>query len=139
MIDLNGFKKINDCHGHHVGDELLRRVAMRLQQSLRKSDTVARLAGDEFAIFLHNANLEYAQQISQNILFALRNSIAVYELRLHVGGSLGISVFPQHGRDTESLLQNADAAMYTAKRNNSGVATFSKPKPRLHKVLETQI
>lgn len=87
MIDLNGFKAINDTYGHHVGDDVLAYVAQLLRQILRKSDTVARLGGDEFAVLLTDASVTYANQLAQKILFSLKKAIELNEHRLYVGGS----------------------------------------------------
>jgi len=124
MIDLNGFKSINDSHGHHIGDEVLVCVGQRLRQLLRVSDTVARLGGDEFAVLLVNADVTYANQVAQKILFTLKQAITINSNKLYVGASLGICTYPQHGADMQSLVRHADAAMYVAKRGNSGVSTY---------------
>ncbi len=125
MIDLNGFKAINDTYGHHAGDEVLVCVAQRLMHILRKSDTVARLGGDEFAVLLTDAGAAYANQLAQKIIFSMKKAVELSECRLYVGASIGISVYPQHGDDIHTLVKHADAAMYVAKRGNSGVATYS--------------
>lgn len=139
ILDLNGFKAINDTYGHHAGDEVLVYVARRLQHILRKSDTVARLGGDEFAILLTDANVAYANQLAQKILFSMKKTIELCDHRLYVGASLGISVFPQHGNDVQTLMRQADAAMYVAKRSNSGVATYNGTETIRQPIVHNQI
>ena len=124
MMDLNRFKEVNDTLGHQIGDEVLIHVAQRLKRILRSSDTVARLGGDEFAVLINDAGATYANHVAQKILLSMKK---VFELRghnLYVGGSVGISVFPQHGMDAQTMLKHADIAMYVAKRNNSGVSIY---------------
>jgi diguanylate cyclase (GGDEF)-like protein len=116
-LDLDDFKWVNDTLGHHAGDELLRRMAAVLTSSLRETDTVARLAGDEFAIVLPDVG--DARQIDK-VLATLRTRlqspvrIAGHELKLRA--SIGVAVFPVHAGDADALLRSADAAMYRVKR-----------------------
>lgn len=123
LVDLDLFKRINDTLGHSVGDQLLREVAARLQKCVRPGDTVSRQGGDEFAIVLPdltNANGD-AARIAQRILNMVARPCALDEKELHASCSIGISVFPRDGRGAESLLKNADVALYRAKdmgRNN---------------------
>jgi diguanylate cyclase (GGDEF)-like protein len=122
FIDLDHFKFINDSMGHNAGDELLCQVAERLQGSVRDSDTVARLGGDEFVVILNEQPREdVVFRAMQRILTRIAEPIHVNERELHVTCSAGISLYPQDGADVETLLKNADAAMYRAKaqgRNN---------------------
>lgn len=123
LVDLDLFKRINDTLGHSVGDQLLREVAARLQKCVRPGDTVSRQGGDEFAVVLPdltNAN-DDAARIAQRILNMVARPCALDEKELHASCSIGISVFPRDGRGAESLLKNADVALYRAKdmgRNN---------------------
>jgi diguanylate cyclase (GGDEF)-like protein len=116
-LDIDDFKWVNDTLGHHAGDELLRRMASVLTSSLRETDTVARLAGDEFAIVLPDVG--DARQIDK-VLATLRSRlqtpahIAGHDLKLRA--SIGVAVFPVHAQDADSLLRSADAAMYRVKR-----------------------
>jgi diguanylate cyclase (GGDEF)-like protein/PAS domain S-box-containing protein len=123
FIDLDRFKTINDSLGHDVGDELLKRVAARLTACVRASDTVARLGGDEFAIILENlpADGQEAQSVAEKMITSLAAPIQAGEHQLTTSCSLGISIFPQDGRDAQTLMKHADVAMYDAKakgRNN---------------------
>ncbi|MDD2886002.1 MAG: EAL domain-containing protein [Dechloromonas sp.] len=123
LIDLDQFKKVNDTLGHHVGDELLKSVALRLRDCVRASDIVARLGGDEFVVVL--PDIESALMVA-SIAGKVQRSLAdtshnIGTHALYATPSIGISLFPSDGRDTETLLRNADAAMYHAKnagRNN---------------------
>ncbi|MEE9356049.1 MAG: EAL domain-containing protein [Methylococcaceae bacterium] len=122
FIDLDGFKKINDAFGHAGGDELIRRVAWRLGSCVRKKDTLARLGGDEFVIVLENiVNSGDVALIAQKILVALAHPFSLNEQNAYITSSIGISIYPRDGKKVETLLKNADTAMYRAKecgRNN---------------------
>jgi diguanylate cyclase (GGDEF)-like protein/PAS domain S-box-containing protein len=116
FLDLDGFKPINDSLGHEIGDELLRTVARRLQQCLREGDTVARLGGDEFVICLPSLrDGTAAGTIADKVLESLCAPIAIGENQLQVTCSIGISLYPRDGTDTQALLRAADIAMYQAK------------------------
>lgn len=122
FIDLDRFKTINDSLGHIVGDALLKSAAKRLQNLVRKVDTVARFGGDEFVILLEDVqSSKNVVIVVQKILLALEAVFEIEEHRLHTSGSIGISLYPEDGLDAETLIKNADAAMYKAKeggRNN---------------------
>lgn len=127
LLDLDGFKAINDSLGHEAGDVVLRTVAERLSGSLRESDTVARTGGDEFLVLLTTeATAEAAQPVARKLLAELGRPIAIGAAanspRTTIGGSIGIAVFPDHGSDIDNLIAAADAAMYAAK--NAGKNTF---------------
>lgn len=124
MLDLDRFKEINDTLGHQTGDALLQQVGARLRNVLRDSDTVARLGGDEFAVLLPNVSDTNALRIAATIHERLEKVYEVYEHSLYVGVSIGLAVFPHHGETSESLLQHADVAMYTAKRGNRGIMLY---------------
>jgi diguanylate cyclase (GGDEF)-like protein/PAS domain S-box-containing protein len=115
FLDLDGFKGVNDTMGHAVGDELLRVVSDRLKGVLRQSDTLARLGGDEFVILASGANSSYAAQVANKILETLRKPFRLAGEDVSVSGSIGISVYPDHGTDPNSLMRAADIAMYVAK------------------------
>lgn len=120
FLDLNGFKQINDVMGHHAGDELLRKVAKRLQSCTRLSDIVGRLGGDEFLI----AALDVADQASaalmvDKVLYSFSEPFTVAGDEIFCRPSIGVAVFPQDGDTTEALIQHADVAMYEAKRNKA--------------------
>ncbi len=124
LMDLDRFKLINDTLGHQVGDKLLQQVAQRLRLLLRESDTIARLGGDEFAILLPGADVRQAVHTVNKIVQAFEQPFVVNGQRLEVGCSLGIALYPHHGRDAGTLLQRADVAMYMAKRGNRGYALY---------------
>jgi len=120
-IDLDKYKQINDTLGHRVGDEVLCEVARRLQMSLRTSDSVARVGGDEFTVLAQDlAQPEDAERVAATLLasFALPFELAANQTALTA--SLGISMFPEHGEDPLTLLRNADIAMYSAKQAGGG-------------------
>ncbi|MBJ7314366.1 putative bifunctional diguanylate cyclase/phosphodiesterase [Rugamonas sp. CCM 8940] len=117
FIDLNRFKMINDTLGRQIGDELLRDVAQRFRSVLRDQDLVARLGGDEFAVGLFDISQHYeASMVAHKLLAALSAPFLIGGHDLRVGGSIGISVYPQDGSDAETLLRLADIAMYRAKQ-----------------------
>jgi diguanylate cyclase (GGDEF)-like protein len=129
-LDLNGFKQVNDTLGHHSGDELLKHVGIRLTDCVRDTDTIARLGGDEFAVLLPNvSSVADATEVARRILEAIKKPIDLDGEPAHVGASIGVAVFPEHGDDTEGLLQQADGAMYTAKRGRLGVCIAGEPPP----------
>ncbi len=124
FLDLDDFKKVNDSLGHEIGDKLLIEAARRLQQVVRKSDTVGRLGGDEFIVLLGGLNAaEDALPFTENLLNQLRSSFLIEGRELLLSGSAGISVYPQDGDTPSELLRNADSAMYHAKE--AGRNTFS--------------
>jgi diguanylate cyclase (GGDEF)-like protein len=125
FIDLDGFKKVNDSLGHDVGDQLLREVAVRLATCIRASDTIGRIGGDEFVIVLEDACLPVdAVRVCQRIEVALAAPFDLDGHRLPTKASVGIAIFPTDGTDAATLLRNADAAMYQAKRTASGRFQF---------------
>lgn len=122
FIDLDNFKTVNDSLGHHAGDELLKRVASRIQSGLRAADLVARLGGDEFLVVVSDLALpEDVVPVAEKLLSTVSESFSLEGHIITVSPSIGISVFPRDGMDRDSLIKNADAAMYLAKergRNN---------------------
>jgi len=132
LADLDRFKEVNDTLGHHVGDLLLVHFARRLQDCIRESDTIARLGGDEFAILLPAASaVERAWSVSGRIVQAVQRPFEVAQgLRLEVGVSIGIAMFPEHADDQARLLQCADVAMYAAKKGAGPVQLYDRDKDR---------
>jgi len=124
IMDLDRFKDINDTLGHQYGDKVLQQVSTRMRTALRESDTIARLGGDEFAILLPNTSLAQAKAIANKLLRIVEEPFVIGEQVLHVGGSIGITLYPQHGEDEVALLQRADVAMYVAKRGHHGSAVY---------------
>jgi len=115
-LDLDGFKSVNDAHGHGIGDELLCVVAGRLTGQVRQSDTVARLGGDEFLVLLPDAgHARDGVRIARKILAAIRRPCRIGGRRMQVTGSIGVAIYPQDGRSAETLMKHADQAMYEAK------------------------
>jgi diguanylate cyclase (GGDEF)-like protein/PAS domain S-box-containing protein len=135
MIDLDGFKAINDTFGHAIGDQLLVQASRRIQGCLRPADTAARLGGDEFAVLLDGASPSDSVLVAQRILQSLRNPIRLDDKELFVDASIGIAESPHGSVQAEAILRDADAAMYAAK--NAGGRRIEVFRPELHKeVLE---
>ncbi len=129
FVDLDHFKDTNDSLGHDVGDRLLRAIARRLQSCLREDDSVARLGGDEFVMCLAElSGSNDAILIADKILDALRRPLMVDQHELHVGGSIGISLYPDNGDDAEALMRTADTAMYHAKEKGRDNYQFFVPR-----------
>jgi diguanylate cyclase len=140
FVDLNNFKQINDTLGHAVGDQVLRLVAKRLAAAVRESDTVSRHGGDEFLILLTDvSHATDVVQIATKLIAALGRPARVGDHVLRLTASIGISLYPRDGENTDTLIQRADAAMYRAKRDGDGGFAFygtssdeeQTPSPRL--------
>lgn len=117
LIDLDGFKRVNDEHGHATGDRVLETIARRLQDAVREMDTVARLGGDEFVVLLPQiADIEDALAVADKIHDVIATPIRLGEHVHQVGSSIGASVYPEHGDEAATLLHHADHAMYHGKR-----------------------
>src|SRR5688572_30538045 len=125
LIDLDGFKEVNDVLGHHAGDLVLKEVAMRLRGSLRASDTVARLGGDEFAVLLPATDVNRAELAARKVLHDLEPPFVTDGRPLMVSASIGIAGVPWHAATSEELLQKADSAMYVAKNDRSGYTVYN--------------
>lgn len=125
FLDLDGFKQINDTLGHDAGDLLLQGVAKRLKETIRASDTVARVGGDEFTFVLNNVESdENAALVANKIIVALSEPFDLMGQRRQVGGSIGISIFPDDANDPENLVKQADEAMYLAKHSGKNTHRF---------------
>jgi diguanylate cyclase (GGDEF)-like protein len=126
-LDLDGFKAINDQHGHAIGDELLRIVALRLDRAVRTSDMMSRLGGDEFACLLLESqmNRPLLEAMADKMYDTVSAPIHLGALRLQVRPSIGIALYPEHGLSAAALIRHADAAMYQAKRAQSHFRFFS--------------
>jgi diguanylate cyclase (GGDEF)-like protein/PAS domain S-box-containing protein len=128
LLDLDYFKNVNDTLGHGVGDQLLSAVGHRLQGLLRRGDTVARIGGDEFLLLLPEMlQVEYATTLAQKVLQAFREPFACDGHELHITTSIGIAIFPDDDGDADTLIKNADIAMYRAK--NKGRDSFQRYTP----------
>ena len=125
VIDLDRFKEINDALGHHIGDQVLVEVSLRLLAELGELDTVARLGGDEFAVLLPECDAEDAILMCKKLLRAMDEVLEIEGMALPVSMSIGACFFPQHGDDVATLLRRADVAMYTAKKNKLGYAIYN--------------
>lgn len=124
LMDLDRFKEVNDTLGHAAGDMILCELAMRLRNAVREPDTVARLGGDEFAVILANADTAAAIDTARRIGAALEPAFVLNGKPLTLAASIGISVYPEHGADFDSLLRRADIAMYAAKRRRGDFAVY---------------
>lgn len=123
FIDLDRFKPVNDAFGHHVGDMLLIAVAIRMEDSIRKSDTIARTGGDEFVVVLNQINsTNEAEMVCSKIIEALSQPFHIENHELNISCSIGVGIYPNDGTEKNNLMKNADAAMYRAKKK--GRSTF---------------
>lgn len=125
LLDLNGFKEVNDTLGHHAGDGILQETALRLLGAMRVSDTVSRLGGDEFAIILPNTTLKESAIWCGKIVELFKAPYVFTKQTVQVGCSIGVAAYPQHGVTSEILMRKADLAMYFSKRNNLPYKVFS--------------
>jgi diguanylate cyclase (GGDEF)-like protein/PAS domain S-box-containing protein len=135
FLDLDGFKHINDSLGHPIGDKLLQSVARRLLALVRGSDTVSRQGGDEFVVLL--SELEHPQDAAvsaKKILSTLTAPHSIAGHDLHITGSIGVSIYPADGHDAETLIKNADTAMYYAKENGRNDYQFFEPQMNVRAV-----
>ena len=140
FLDLDGFKHINDSLGHAIGDKLLQSVADRLSACVRKSDTVSRQGGDEFVILLPEvAHAADAAISAAKIISELKEPLNIGEQSLRVTVSIGISTYPDNGEDAETLIKNADTAMYQAKENGRQSYQFFKPAMNVRAVARQSI
>lgn len=131
MLDLNDFKAVNDAFGHSVGDTVIREFGSRLTKGVRATDTAARIGGDEFAWILPKVSgPEAAMRIVHKRLAAAQQPVEAHGRRLEVGLSAGIAIYPEDGRDIDTLMRHADEAMYSAKRQGVPVAFHPARKRR---------
>jgi len=127
-MDIDRFKEVHDAHGHEFGDLLLRAVAQRLTKSVRQSDTVARIGGDEFVIILETVRqIGEGDTVANHVRRALARPITILEHAMNVTVSMGISFYPDNGEDADTLLRAADYAMYLAKREGGNRHTTCLP------------
>ncbi|MHC9058396.1 cyclic di-GMP phosphodiesterase [Pantoea sp. y20] len=119
-LDLDNFKKVNDAYGHMFGDQLLQAVSLAILSCLGKDQTLARLGGDEFVVLAENTSQAALEAMASRILERLRQPFRIGLIEVYSGCSLGIALAPLHGEDRESLIRNADTAMYHAKENGRG-------------------
>ncbi|WP_086868702.1 cyclic di-GMP phosphodiesterase [Kosakonia pseudosacchari] len=119
-LDLDNFKKVNDAYGHMFGDQLLQAVALAILSCLEEGQVLARLGGDEFIVLATDTSQSLLEAMASRILTRLRQPFRIGLIEVYTGCSLGISLAPQHGNDRESVIRNADTAMYTAKESGRG-------------------
>ena len=128
LVDLDRFKSINDSIGHQAGDELLKEVAQRLRSTLRQIDTLARLGGDEFVIIVNCiAGHEHAKSVIRQVLDCVAQPMVLASITVQTSPSIGVSLYPQDGKDPQTLLKAADAAMYHAKKMGRNTFQFFTP------------
>jgi diguanylate cyclase (GGDEF)-like protein len=124
LVDLNGFKDVNDTLGHHRGDLVLQAVGPRLRASFRSEDLVARLGGDEFAVFMPGADSSAAQAAVARLQDALHRPVDLDGISIELDASIGLAWYPEHGEDVDTLLQRADVAMYRAKASHHSLVIY---------------
>lgn len=124
FLDLDGFKQVNDGYGHEMGDRILKQAGVRLAQQLRQSDIIARIGGDEFVVLLSDINIEDAHELLTRILKALKEPIKIEGKMIHIGVSIGATLFPDDCEEIDMLLRHADAAMYQSKENGRNRITY---------------
>jgi diguanylate cyclase (GGDEF)-like protein len=127
VLNLNHFQEINDAHGRETGDRVLREVTRYLGESLRRSDTAARLGSDEFGVLLPNTDMPHAILPLHRILQALERPLALDGHALHLSASIGIVLYPEHGESAEVLLQRAHVAMFNARRTHVDYSIYTPP------------
>src|SRR3954447_5305849 len=126
IVDLDRFKEVNDTLGHHSGDELLVEAGRRLSEALRDADVLSRLGGDEFAVLLpYVESLEAACAVADRLCEALEEPFVLHGLTVHLEGSVGVALYPEHGDDVEILMQRADVAMYVAKGSTASHEVYA--------------
>lgn len=126
FIDLDGFKAVNDNYGHDTGDELLVQVAIRLENNVRKADTVGRVGGDEFIILLSNVkSFDDSVVIANKMIESLNEDFTINKKIINIGASIGISNYPQNATKIDDIIKNADDAMYVAKNNGKNNVVVS--------------
>ena len=135
FIDLDGFKQVNDLHGHRMGDLVLVEVANRLQTVLRRDDTISRQGGDEFVILLSGINQAAdVASVAEKIIDVLGQPIVVDHCSCQIGASIGIAVYPDHDRRPDRLIQLADRAMYRSKHSGKGRYSFFQDVPAVTQI-----
>ena len=130
LVDLDGFKELNDTLGHRAGDLVLRQVGARMHEALRPEDLLARLGGDEFGVLVPGADGAAAMHVARRMQSTLERPFTVDGLALHVEASIGAAAFPEHSGDADGLIQRADIAMYQAKAGKLGCALYDPDRDR---------
>lgn len=135
VIDLNKFKSVNDTYGHDQGDELLCQVADRVREILRTSDTFSRIGGDEFVLLLNDVNARSCLHMCERIQNVILNPYVLREGTVSIGLSIGIAMYPEHARDSESLMRYADMAMYTIKTKGGGIRIYNDEQGEMNNII----
>jgi diguanylate cyclase (GGDEF)-like protein len=125
LIDLNDFKNINETLGHDKGDLLLKMITKRFQKNLQENESLSRLGGDEFVLISPNADADTASERAACLLQLLTRSFNFDDTQLAINASIGIAIYPEHGKDTSTLLRHADQAMYHAKEYKRGISIYN--------------
>lgn len=128
MLDLDGFKALNDTYGHQAGDDALKQVAARLLALMRESDTVARIGGDEFALVALDVDSAAAEVVAAKVVAAFETQLALGPV-INTRPSVGVAIYPTHGENPDMLLRRADSAMYAAKTSGTGHAVYVEGMP----------
>lgn len=139
FIDLDHFKNINDTLGYSIGNQLLIEVAKRIEAILREEDTVSRQGGDEFMLLLHDTDADGAANVATKLIEAVSQSCQVEQHELIITPSIGIAIYPEDGKDLETLSKNADVAMYRAKQAGRNDFRFYTPEMQEHSVRNLQL
>ena len=126
MMDLDGFKKVNDTYGHAVGDALLKEVAQRLRTCLRPHDTVCRVGGDEFILLLDDMQKGSSMDICERVSEEISKPIVIQDARINIGSSIGVVNYSDYSDDAEALIHKADQAMYVVKAKGGGILMYEK-------------
>jgi diguanylate cyclase (GGDEF)-like protein len=124
LIDLNDFKRVNDLHGHTLGDRVLQVIARRIRKTVRPSDLLARLGGDEFALLCYDVDREAASAIALRLIENLEREIRVGDDSYKIGASIGVALIPADGANTDDVIHHADLAMYRAKGEDRSSVEF---------------
>ena len=125
FVDLDGFKEINDQHGHDIGDLVLKMTAGRIKTEIRETDTVARIGGDEFVIILSSLpETAIAERIAATVIAQVARPLQIKDIEVEITASIGISLYPEHGTTAEKLIRSADKAMYQVKREGKNSFGF---------------
>jgi diguanylate cyclase (GGDEF)-like protein len=133
FIDLDGFKLINDTHGHDAGDALLAELAARLRATLREGDVIGRMGGDEFVVLIEEfAEVSQVAEVAKKLLETVTRPFVLHGQNCQVTASLGISIYPDDGKDAETLIKNADTAMYRVKQQGKNSFRFFSPQMNVH-------
>ncbi len=132
FLDLDRFKIVNDSYGHHIGDKVLEEISAKLSAMIREADTLARFGGDEFILLIEQFDdLPGIEIVAKKILAILKEPVLIGSRKFHLSASIGISIFPEDGRNSDKLLRRADAAMYRAKEGGRNAYYFFKAKTEL--------